>query len=712
MHTGKVNDFKNKNFQNRTYAGCNPISIMRARARELSLPKNTVDSCINDIESWYSTNGPQWTVDRLKFVKQCCINYMTSGLKPPKDTDIWFKRNKQGLLYGPWSTIMKLFVVNPKETAKFLQFYTIFAIDGEPSSISQVNYQQTIEAPFSGCPLTLESACEKLASNTLNILNDYVPDLVPLENKGKKQYVQPEKHILLYQRYNNRSHKENKFYELFDFLSSDFGRNIFYKYRWVRESLGLQFTSIPTRIEAVMPKHFLALGFKQVQYPMCNIRWIHEPGMKERIVADYSKTLEFLVYPMGKYLYKIVKDIPWDATYHEDRAFQVIQYNLRQGKKAYSFDLSKATDRFPLALQATVISTLGDVLGSNFKDMVEIYLSSCNEPALLPNGKLTHWSVGQPMGSYPSFAMFTLTHGLICMSYLHEKGEAYNGQFVVHGDDIVIFDEDLAKYYSEVMPAFGTTLNEFKTIVSLNWAEFNSKLISKNRIVSMPKIRPINITNIQDQITVWGPKVIKYCFKSKKKRQALMKVLSIPYILPNGNSINPEGKTLDERLSSLPEGVLDYLYCPHSSKKSFVSNRALVLSKVIEENYLFPHQVQDGHEMLLSDLQSRIYLSMLTSALSIADNLDKDLLQQVEDSYLPVNYKNITNYNLLRSGYITPTLDMLSQKLQYIQDAYHLADGMVKCTFIPQAKLDNNLTKAKKRINTTRINTLVKLLAN
>ena len=704
MHAGKSNDFN----KNRTFAGCNPISILRARARELKLPSNTINSCINDIESWYHKNGPEWTVKRLKFVKQCCINYMTSGEKPPTDAEVWFKKNKNGLLYGPWSTIMKLFIVNPKETAKFIQFYTVFAESGEPSSKSIKAYQSDIEKPFSGCSLTLKSTNDSLSQHVVSILNDYVEDLVPEE---PIQAVKPEQHILLYGRFNNKSHKEEKFYELFDFLSSGFGRTIFYKYGWVRKTLGLQHVSIPTRIEAVLPKSFLQFGFKQTVYPMCNIRWIFEPGMKDRVVADYSKTLECLIYPMGKYLYKIVKQVPWDATYHEDRAFQTIQYNLKQGKKGYSFDLSKATDRFPLELQATVLKSLSKVLGKYFTDMSDIYLASCKEPARLPNGVMTRWSVGQPMGSYPSFALFSLTHGLLLMDFLHQKGESYSGQFVVHGDDIVIFDEDLANYYRHLMPKLGTELNGFKSIESYDWAEFNSKLISRNRIINMPKLRPIDITNIQDQVTVWGPKVIKYVFKSKKKQMRLLEALSIPYILPNGGSINVEGRTLEDRLSSLPEGVLDYVYNPHLSNKKFVSYRALVLNKVQEENYLFPKQVLDGHEVLLSDLQSRIYLSMLTSALEVADNLDKDLLQQVYDCYKPTDCKDFTNYNLLRNGISTPSLDMLSGKIRYIQETYHIADNVVKCSFIPQASVTENITKQNKRMNTTRLNKVIKLLA-
>ena len=597
-----------------TFAGTDPVKVIRARSRLIALPQNTLIACINDIESWYKHNGAQWTVDRLKFIKQCAIRYLTMGELPPKESKVWMRKNRKGLFYGHWGTILKLMVQRPKSTALFLQCYTAFAVEGQPTENQIQLYKETLEKPFQG------------DSDTLNKVNSFIELLTP---EVAKRYfnclckdISHRQHYLMNARANNFNQLVDLLWVVKDFLTSDFGQNVVREHPWVMSALDLDGYQIPHRLSNEELSKILGVPINVTPFVMANINWIHEPGLKERIVADFVKVLEFLTYSFGKRLYDILKMIPWDATYHEERGYETIKAHLNKSSNTtcYCFDLSKATDRFPLSTQVAVIRGLEAVMGPNFTHEAELFIKACHEPARLPNGELTHWEVGQPMGAYPSFALFSLTHGMVLMSYLESKGQAYTGQFVVHGDDLVILDGELARYYECYISVAGAEINNFKTIISSDYAELNSRLVTRRGFIRFPKWKPITPSSIMDQVQTWGASCVAWCYKSQAKQQAVRDILAIPHILPNGQSINPEGKSEMERFISTPDKVLEEILYPKPVEKEFTSFRQRVLDRFRQDDF-----ITHCHE--LSSDTADLYLHMLLANLDVADTLDKEILQ-------------------------------------------------------------------------------------
>jgi hypothetical protein len=98
------------------------------------------------------------------------------------------------------------------------------------------------------------------------------------------------------------------------------------------------------------------------------------------------------------------------------------------------------------------------------------------------------YSVGQPMGCLSSWAGLAITHHWIMQlcSYISTSSWDWDERYEVLGDDIVIFDTDLANTYLEVMKLLGLEINISKSIVSHNLPtfEFAKRTFSNGNLVS------------------------------------------------------------------------------------------------------------------------------------------------------------------------------------------------------------------------------------
>ena len=707
----KSNDFgKCESNCNHTFAGADPLKIIRVRSRLLALPKRILEPCIDDIEKWYQSNGPEWTVDRLKYIKQCAIRYLTMDELPPTNSEHWFKKNSKGLFYGHWGSVLKLMKSRPKTTALFLQCYTVFARKGLPTSKMIENYKNTLEEPFNGSYDELNAFNKQLQENTSKIAKKYFSNLL--------HDVSVPGNYLLDARANNALQTEDLLWSVQDFLTSEFGELSTEVFDWILPALGLDGYQIPNyqKQMELLKSVFPNLNVKP--FKMANINWINEPGLKERVVADYTKVLEFLTKPFGEKLYEIIKQVPWDATYFETVAYEQIQrvlkdYKLKGTGVAYCFDLSKATDRFPLSTQIAVLRGLKDLMGPMFTEQMELFEYSCYLPAELPDGQLTHWEVGQPMGAFPSFALFSLTHGMVCMNYLISNNIPYRNQFVVHGDDIVIFDEHLAQYYQNYIGISGAKINMFKTIKSSEYVEFNSRLISANSIIQFPKWKPVTPASLLDQVSTWGTKVIDWCYKSKNTNEVVRKILSIPYILPNGTSINPNGTPELERFLSTPDTVLEFILYPKPVVKDFISNRQLVLRRFRADSFMSEDLKEFNSTINISSDLAELYMRMLFSALDIADTLDKEIQQDfckfVEFTASKSLSDIITNESNTNDRAVS---ELFFEKMPHFVHLFQSEFGMeslVDFGYIRQQKVKKKNNSLNHQFGSTRLNKLVKL---
>lgn len=219
-----------------------------------------------------------------------------------------------------------------------------------------------------------------------------------------------------------------------------------------------------------------------------------EAAGKIRVFAMVDCFTQWLMNPLHKYLFGILRTIPMDGTFDQMKPLNKVPFGERP---LYSFDLSAATDRLPISLQKALLSK---VFGQKFADLwANILVGRDYE---LPKSdfigedspKSIRYAVGQPMGALSSWAMLAFTHHFIVQCAAWETGYPKDRLFqdyAVLGDDIVIWDAKVASKYHKIVLSLGVEVGLAKSIISpLGSAlEFAKKTIWKGEDVS-----PISLT--------------------------------------------------------------------------------------------------------------------------------------------------------------------------------------------------------------------------
>jgi len=203
------------------------------------------------------------------------------------------------------------------------------------------------------------------------------------------------------------------------------------------------------------------------------VSFLSEKGGKTRPIAIVDFWTQQVLKPLHQDIMKvIVKTMgQTDSTFDQNSAFKRAK-NMCQGKKVYSFDLKAATDRFPFVLQKLVFQKL---YGNEVTDLWEklllrpFYVRELNSEI--------KWAVGQPLGSYSSWPIFTLTHHILVR---FAANDPFYTDYQLLGDDILIWNEDVAKRYQEICTQIGVEINLSKSLVSLDinlpYGEFAKRL--------------------------------------------------------------------------------------------------------------------------------------------------------------------------------------------------------------------------------------------
>jgi hypothetical protein len=124
------------------------------------------------------------------------------------------------------------------------------------------------------------------------------------------------------------------------------------------------------------------------------------------------------------------------------------------GKRLQSMDLSAATDRLPVQLQAQILSILG-FEGTLWQSVLD------REWDL--QGETVRYAVGQPMGAYSSFACLALTHHVIVRVASIQAGvNPRKLLYAVLGDDGALAHEKVAKHYRMLFEYLGMKINPIK----------------------------------------------------------------------------------------------------------------------------------------------------------------------------------------------------------------------------------------------------------
>jgi hypothetical protein len=225
------------------------------------------------------------------------------------------------------------------------------------------------------------------------------------------------------------------------------------------------------------------------KYFLGKLSIVHDPELKERVIAMVDYTTQFTLKPIHNQLLNLLSKFDTDRTFTQNPF-----HNWEDNNEMYhSLDLSAATDRFPISLQEKLLSYIYDD-----KSFAKAWRDLLVERHFIFENRLLKYSVGQPMGAYTSWAAFTLTHHLTVQWAAKLCGYSKFNQYIILGDDIVIKNNKVANKYITLMTRFGVDISMPKTHVSKNTYEFAKRWIQSGKEISGLSLKGIlgNMKNI------------------------------------------------------------------------------------------------------------------------------------------------------------------------------------------------------------------------
>jgi hypothetical protein len=497
--------------------------------RSTGLREQEVYPILNLIQHWIKNNGEEWTVDRLKLMKQGFINKLAYGKFSLRE-DSWISHDEHGPK-GPFKILMNL--KNPQKSLSAFMVYTSFISKRvtdkqwkkfhdavtEPSQYTEMRRIlsfDSINQKFSELPWDKEKkrfwTIAELASKQTRIPNHfggYHSDAMKTVPMSAENLLSSFKHHLLV--------------------------------NWTASNL------LVDRKGNLNEAHRATIHANYIGRTPMNvgvISLIQEPGYKLRAVANPLPAFQLALSSFGATLYSSLKNVPEDCTFDQSKGVQEIQGYMQKGGKLVAFDLSNATDRFPADLTFDMLEA--NKIGHPHDR--ELFKKVSRGKWTSPFGDVS-WSNGQPLGLFPSFAAFALSH--------HALVRSVNPTFYrLLGDDIVI-DKEHAGELKKAYDMLGCKISVEKSIDSDRLTEFAGRIITKDRVFIQPKFRDISDRSFLDLARNTGPTILGVL---KPRQREVVKLLAeVPTsVLPLGLNWNPKGKPFNQRVEESRD-VIDRL---------------------------------------------------------------------------------------------------------------------------------------------------------
>lgn len=209
---------------------------------------------------------------------------------------------------------------------------------------------------------------------------------------------------------------------------------------------------------------------------------------KSRVIGIADYWSQSVLKPLHDQLMAILSKFPGDRTFKQTDFSPIGESPHRY----YSFDLTAATDRFPIKPQYEVIKSLhGESFARTWIDLM------VGEPFFW-NGKSIYYNCGQPMGAYSSWAAFSLTHHLLVQYAASKVGITNFSAYYLLGDDIVIRHDKVATKYLEIMDALGVEISLPKTLIADNSFEF-----AKRIFINGTEVSPFPVSGLVNTVNSW-----------------------------------------------------------------------------------------------------------------------------------------------------------------------------------------------------------------
>lgn len=207
-------------------------------------------------------------------------------------------------------------------------------------------------------------------------------------------------------------------------------------------------------------------------FKVSKISLLSEGGCKTRTIGIGDFWSQNILRPIHDSLMGALRRMVTDGTWDQNKQVERILSECKS--HAHSYDLSSATDRFPVHLQEILLSHVyGPEIASSWKNVLT------QRPFHYKDTVVT-WTVGQPLGLLSSWAAFSLTHHAFIEFCAFKEGYQSFREYAVLGDDVVIWNPRVANYYKDLLSKIGVSINLSKSLVAdptHNRIEFAKRII-------------------------------------------------------------------------------------------------------------------------------------------------------------------------------------------------------------------------------------------
>lgn len=556
------------------------------RLSVIGIPTHIIKGLSDDIMRWVKCSGIEWTIKRLKGLKVDLLR-AKSGLPPL----LSIRKNRKGEIAGHIGSLFRFAMKDDicfGKAVQSLMAYSVFKFE----SLTQSQAQKFLKAITSNPPVIsrsfLSSLGREVKQNFRRISIESNQELSLLVYRGSSSKFKPK--ILgttwTLAGLNGISRKQDEdVLANAEYFLDPKHVPLYFEYRDLYEPVLRGLTGIINKIDE-MGTWYQHESRKLIEGG--EIHFLQEQGGKLRSVASPHLVHQLALKPFGDAIYKLVQSLPWDCTFDQSKPFSVLQTHLAQGNTIHSVDLSSATDYFPLEIQLTVLRSIfgncsalrlfEDISQSNWRAEVD-YIPSTLQ-----------WKRGQPLGLYPSFGAFTLSHGII-LWFLN--GSKHEDKFFVVGDDVVILDKDLYQSYIEFLNKMDCPYSSDKSITSTELCEFAGKIVTSTKVIPQYKWREISNDNFLDICRQLGRRSRSLLSKRQKAVFDRVKHCCLPY----GLNFSYPGSTLAS-MEALTKQTFEV--------KDMVVGSLMGLSSTIHRNVYGEKHYNDPQSLVSMDEALRI----------------------------------------------------------------------------------------------------------
>jgi hypothetical protein len=257
-----------------------------------------------------------------------------------------------------------------------------------------------------------------------------------------------------------------------------------------------------------------------------------EPRGKIRIFAIPGYWVQTILRGISDALFAYLKKLPHDNTFAQTSGISRVV--AAKSKCIWSYDLSAATDRFPLEIQSWVLEELIDTpkpavakaVATAWAGLLRSLTFAYKPKPKSPTVYLSY-GAGQPMGAYSSWTAFTLAHHVMVQVAARRAGVVDWGNYEILGDDIILHgdqpcDRIIAETYSELMNSVGVGINPIKGLESENGTfEFAKRLVREGDTLTSLKWRELSSIHTWTDVLSVLNRLLDLCGHLPQLRTAL-----------------------------------------------------------------------------------------------------------------------------------------------------------------------------------------------